>query len=203
MKNRFGSGASSEQPKAAPLQKPFLVFENLATVPRRRLFTFLGVEWVATPYAWLGPVLFSALGLLVAEGVDPTVPPAGRMVRGVGYGLFLYLCNSAHSFGHILAGRMAGVPMNANLLTATRDVNVYEGERRSVPEHVRVARSLGGPAFNLILGLLAVLVASGMRNEWIRACAYLSLGVGFWTLAPVPTLDGWILWKAVVRRFRR
>jgi membrane-associated protease RseP (regulator of RpoE activity) len=34
-------------------------------------------------------------------------------------------------------------------------------------------------------------------------CGYLSLGVAVWTLMPVPTLDGWILWKAVLARFRR
>jgi Zn-dependent protease len=182
--------------------KPFLVFEDLASTSRRRLFTILGVEWVATTYAWVGPLFFSLLGILMSELAHSGLPIGERLVRGFGYGLFLYLSNTVHSLGHIVFGRVVGAPMNANLLTATRDVNVYEGDRRTIPEGLRVARSLGGPASNAILGTLILLTGYPVGSDWLRNCGYLSLGVAIWTLMPVPTLDGWIVWKAVWTRLQ-
>jgi hypothetical protein len=184
------------------MKKPFLVFEDVASTPRRKVFTFLGVQWVATTYAWFGPLFFVLLGILASALADWELMLSDRLTRGLGYGLFLYLSNTVHSLGHIVFGRLAGAPMNANLLTATRDVNLYEGDRRTVPDSVRVVRSLGGPVSNALLGTGALLLADVLRSNWLQVCGYLSISVAVWTLMPVPTLDGWIVWKTLFRRFR-
>lgn len=183
------------------MSRPFLVFEDVASTSRHRLFALLGVEWVATRYAWIEPLFFTSLGLFGSAIARSASPPSGRLIQGLGWGLFLYLCNAVHSLGHIIFGRAVGAPMNANLLTATRDVSLYEDDRRTVSDHVRAVRAMGGPAANLALGALVLGLAHSLGSDWLSMCGYLSLGVAAWTLMPVPTLDGWILWKAVLARF--
>jgi hypothetical protein len=174
----------------------------LEATPRRRLFTLLGVEWLATPTAWIGPIAFLLLGVVTGELAHAELPAEGRLPRGVGYGVLLYLANTVHSVGHILAGRLAGAPMNANLLTATREVNLYLGERARVSPSVRAARALGGPLANLALGAALWLAGRVAGWGWLKIGGLMSLGVGLWTVAPVPTMDGWILWRWALGRAR-
>ena len=178
--------------------KPLLVLED-TTRPSRRLFSVAGVDWWATRWAWVGPLFWIALGLPLAwaEG--------GGALRGVGYGILLWLTNTIHTLGHIGAGALAGARMDAVVLTSTRDVDVYRGAKRDVPERVRVLRSLGGPAANAAVGAAALALramAEGMPGPagWLRAFGLFNAAVAIWTLMPVPTMDGWILWRALLYR---
>jgi hypothetical protein len=179
--------------------RPLLVFENIETTPRRKLFTLLGVDWLATPYAWLSPCFFCALGIVMAFISEPSRTLAIRILTGVVYGIMLYICNEAHSVGHVLAGRIVGVPMNANLLTATRDVNLYYGPRRAVPGRTRIGRSLGGPAANLFVGLLFLGLWALLRVEWLLLFAYCNVGIGVFAFMPIPTVDGWVIWSELIK----
>ena len=158
--------------------KPLLVFED-TTRPRWRLWTALGVEWWATRWVWLSPLFWMALGCAVAWS-DPAA-----------------------------AGSLAGSRMDAVVLTSTRDVNVYRGPKRKVAERIRVVRSLGGPLANAALGAVCLGAAFGLADPsvtgpapvgWLRMFGVFNVCIAIWTLAPVPTMDGWIVWRWIFRR---
>jgi len=49
-----------------------------------------------------------------------------RCLRGgLGYGAALYATNVLHSVGRIIAGRIVGTPVDAVVVTSTRDVIIY------------------------------------------------------------------------------
>jgi len=184
------------------MTKPFLVFENLDTVSRHELFRFLGTRWVATRYAWLSPVFWCALGLAVSFVGNPAATMGQRLASGVGYGLMLMAANTIHSVGHIVAGRLAREPMAVNLLTATRDVSVYVRQGSDASRGRRLARSLGGPIANLTSGALALAAGSAIAVEWLRMFGLFNVLIGLWTLLPVPSLDGAVIWGLLLRKRR-
>jgi len=187
--------------------RPLLVLED-TTRPPWRLFSAFGVEWHATRWAWAAPVFWLALGWMVAwaesaargaVGGDSPVGPPGVALAGLTYGVLLWLTNAVHTLGHVVASRVAGTSMDAVVLTSTRDVTVYRGAKRDVAEWIRVVRSLGGPLANALIGLAALAVAA----PWLRMLGVFNLCIAAWTLAPVPTMDGWIVWRWVFRRKAR
>lgn len=133
--------------------RPLLVLED-TTHPRWRLFSALGVEWWATGWAWLGPLFWVALGCAIAwaDAAGAGSGTLSRMTVGTLYGLLLWLTNAVHTLGHVGTARIAGTPMDAVVLTSTRDVTVYRGAKRDVSDRTRVVRSLGGPLANLVAG---------------------------------------------------
>jgi hypothetical protein len=180
--------------------KPFLVLEDVSR-PSRLLFSAWGVEWWATRWAWVGPLFWIALALPVAWAQD------GGLLRGVAYGILLYLSNTIHTLGHFGAGTLAGARMDAVVLTSTRNVDVYRGAKRDVPTRVRVLRSLGGPAANALVGAAALGLGAAAEGApevrgWLAVLGLFNLAIAAWTLLPVPTLDGWILWRALLYRRR-
>jgi Zn-dependent protease len=182
--------------------RSFLVFENLETTPRRRLFSLLGVDWVATPYAWLSLPFWCAIGVLCALAERSGAGIGLRLAGGVAYGVMLALCNTAHSVGHIVSARLAGTPIDALLLTATRDVTLYFGAKRTASRGVRIGRALGGPLASLSIGLVALGLSRVVGGAWLAMFAYFNLAVGAWTLMPVPSLDGWVIWGGLLARRR-
>ncbi|HSW29115.1 MAG TPA: hypothetical protein VLH75_06400 [Longimicrobiales bacterium] len=186
--------------------RPLLVLED-TTRPRWRLFSFFAVEWWATGWAWAGPLFWVALGWAVAGGADAGTGSGAlqRVAVGTVYGAFLWLANVVHTLGHVAAARVAGTPMDAVVVTSTRDVNVYRGAKREVGERSRVVRSMGGPLANAAVGAAAVAVGVQMDGVagWLRTFGVFNLCIAVWTLMPVPTMDGWIVWRWVFSRGRR
>ncbi len=186
--------------------RPLLVLED-TTRPRWRLFSLLGAEWWATRWAWAGPLFWIALGWVVVWSADAGrgSEPLHRIAVGTGCGALLWLTGVVHTLGHMAAARVAGTPMDAVVLTSTRDVNVYRGAKRSVPERVRVVRSMGGPLANAAVGAAAMAVGVPMDGAvgWLRIFGVFNLCIAAWTLLPVPTMDGWIVWRWVFSRGRR
>jgi len=184
------------------MRKPLLVFEDIFATPRRKLFRVMRVDVMATPYAWLSPPFFCALGVLVALVETQGTPLESQVLVGIGYGVMLYLSNIIHSFGHIVAGNIFGTPMDLLLLTATRDVTLYLKDQSGYSKWVFIGRSSGGPAANLLLGILGVVMAKHYGAEWLAIFGIFNLGIGIWTLCPVPSMDGWVIWGELFR-FRR
>ena len=182
------------------MRRPLLIFEDLRTTPRRRLFALFGVEWLATRYAWLSPLFFCLLGIAAALVGHSESSLSSRLLIGVVYGLMLYACNTTHSLGHMIGGTLLGTPMNALLLTATRDVNVYLGARAEVPLRIRMGRAASGPLLNLLTGVAMVVLGRGLRAGWLAVFGYFNLAVGLWTLCPIPTMDGWVIWRRLLWR---
>jgi len=107
------------------MSRPFLVVEDIQPASRHRLFRLFGVTWTATRYAWVGPLFWFGLGIAIAAAEPGPANLVRLFLVGVGYGLLLLASNTLHTLGHIAAGRLAGAPMSVNVLTSTRDVNLY------------------------------------------------------------------------------
>lgn len=179
------------------MPRPFLVAEETGPAFRRTLFRLFGITWAATRYAWLGPLFWCAMGILIALAEQR--PPGDSFTVGVGYGLLLYASNVLHTVGHIVFGRLAKAPMAVNVLTSTRDVNVYVQPGASAPPGRRMLRALGGPLANVLGGLAAFAPSWIFATRWLSMFGYFNLAIGFWTLAPIPSLDGWVIWRTVFR----
>ena len=180
------------------MSRPLLVFEDITTAPRRRFFRFLGVEVMTTPYAWYSVPFFCILGILIAFGQHPETIGATTVAAGVEYGLLLYFTNVVHSLGHILAAKLVGAPMEVLLLTGTRDVKLY---RKADPEPSRwmyIGRSLGGPLNNVLIGYIALGFWHATSFAWLLSLCVFNFAIAAWTLCPVPSMDGWVIWGGLL-----
>jgi Zn-dependent protease len=175
-------------------------FEDVRRVPRRRLFIWMGVPWEATPRAWISPFAFAFFGILLAFLAQADSRPAPRVLTGVGYGALLYAAEMVHTIGHIVSGRAVGSPMAANVLTATLHSNEYAPSAGPVPRHVHIGRAIGGPLANLAVGLLAAAVLSRVDSDWVRFFSQVNVLVGVSVLLPIPTIDGSVIWRELLRR---
>ena len=176
--------------------KPLFVFDDIRSPRRTFLFTIAGVRIEATRHAWMAPMTWLLFGLLIAA----LKADSGSVVATAAvYAAALYSTNVLHSLGHIVAGRIVGTPMHILLLTSTRDVTLYPTVPSNYPVGVRVGRSLGGPATNIGVALLCFNLAAPLRAPWLESFAIVNLAVGLWTLCPIPTMDGWVIWRGLFR----
>jgi hypothetical protein len=183
------------------MPRPLLVAEDPGPAFRRPLFRLFGVTWAATRYAWLGPPFWCVVGVLIALAEQRSA--RGSLAVGVGYGVLLCASNVLHTVGHIVLGHFAKAPMAVNVLTSTRDVSVYVQPGASAPPRRRILRSLGGPLANVLGGFAALGSSWIVGSRWLSMFGYFNLAIGFWTVAPVPSLDGWVIWRTAFRSNRR
>jgi len=179
------------------MTKPLLVAEDVTA--RRSLFRVFGVSWRATRYAWVSPFSWVSLGLAMAFAGRREADATGIVVAALGYGAVLYAANILHSVGHIIAGRVMGAPVQAILVTSTRDVVVYAQPGTAAPARCRLGRSLGGPLANLAVGCALVFGGHLAQARWAVVSGLINVGVAVWTLMPVPSLDGWVIWSILMR----
>lgn len=182
------------------------IIEDVDTVRRIPIGRLWGVGLLATPLTWLGPFVF--FGLHFALNLLNSQPGlAERFQQSLIFTIVVELATAAHAFGHILSGKLAGSPMDELLITATRDVNLYHGDQSRVPSQVHLARALGGPLFNLALAgmcaLLAPLAAPGLGQALAASLVSTNLFFGLGGLLPLPSVDGQVIWREVIRLTRR
>jgi membrane-associated protease RseP (regulator of RpoE activity) len=84
-------------------------------------------------------------------------------------------------------------------MTSTRDVIVYERPGTIASPRCRLGRALGGPAANLAAGCALLLVGRLGHVRWAGMAGVINVVVGVWTLMPVPSLDGWVIWGSLAR----
>ena len=111
-----------------------------------------------------------------------------------------------HALGHILGGKLVRSPMDELLLTATRGVNIYSGNQNDIPSFVHLVRAIGGPVLNLIaasvvLGL-QTFVRFGFSADLLAAISSTSLFMGVGGFAPLPSVDGQVIWREVYHWFQ-
>jgi hypothetical protein len=181
------------------------IIENVDSVQHIPLGAFWGVKLSITPITWLGPLVFFVLRLLV-----------GLFTAGMTLGEWLYdallftiaveATTPLHAFGHILSGKLVHSPMDELLITATRDVNLYYGDQRIVPSYVHLGRALGGPVFNLLMaGLLYALlpvISDGIGHTIVERIASMNLFFGVGGFLPLPSVDGEVIWRELLRPLR-
>jgi len=166
------------------------------------LFTFLGTEWQATPYAWLSLPFWCLLGILTALVGERGTSTDGRLLVGLGYGVLLSLTNVIHSLGHVVASKLIGAPMDAILMTATRNINLHLRDQSGYAKGIHIGRALGGPLLNIAVGLICFAIGSLSQTEWLAAFALFNVVIGIFTLFPLPSIDGWVIWGELLG-FRR
>jgi hypothetical protein len=182
------------------VKKPLLVAEDITA--RLSLFRFLGVSWSATRFAWVSPLSWAGLGFAMAFASRRDADGTRVLIAGVGYGAVLYAANILHSIGHIIAGRVVGTPVDTVLGTSTRDVIIYTQPGDAAPARCRLGRALGGPAANLAVGCALTLAGRLAEASWIVVAGIMNVCIGIWTLMPVPSLDGWVIWSVLTRSRR-
>jgi hypothetical protein len=176
--------------------------EDLDTIRHIRLGKFWGIGVTVTPLAWLSPAVFFLFGLLL-NGIRPggslseTLYSAGVFVIGV------EISTLVHAFGHILGGKLVRSPMDELLLTATRGVNMYLGDQEALRGYVHLGRALGGPVLNLLVAaaVLAVqpYIEPGLGLDSLASILSTSLFMGVGGFAPLPSVDGQVIWREVFR----
>jgi hypothetical protein len=180
------------------MSRPLFVAEDITAC--RRLFRLVGVSWSATRYAWMSPLSWTALGLGTALASVSPEDTYRFLVVGLAYGVVLYGANTLHSVGHIVAGRVVGSPVEAILLTSTRDVVIYAQPGAAAPARCRVIRAFGGPTANLVVGSALMLAGHLEHARWVVTAGLANVCIAVWTLMPVPSMDGGVIWSALARR---
>lgn len=171
------------------------IFENVTTAPPRKLFTLLGVEWMATAYAWVSLPLYLLIGLVIAFILNRDQPLEARLWLGVFYSVLLHLGNVIHSIGHTLSSRWVGAPLDINLITATFYLTLYDDDSKHVSKWAHIGRALGGPLANLLVGLGTLAVWLATQIEWLGLFSVYNLATAAYLFLPIPSIDGGVLWK--------
>ena len=180
------------------------VVEESEAARRIRLGRLWGVPVVATPWAWLSPVLVAGLALLLTlprRGLSPRQ----RLTATLAITSAGQLANLVHAAGHVAAGRLVGAPMDELLLTGTRIVNIYHGDQAAYPPPVHLARALGGPVANLLLAALTAWLVRQTGDDRFgvaRPLVAVSLVAGLGALLPLPSVDGEVIWRELTRSRR-
>jgi hypothetical protein len=176
--------------------KPLLVAEDISS--RRELVRAFGVTWSATRYAWLCPLSWIALGLAIAFSNRINTETSSTLIAGFEYAAVLYTANILHSLGHIFAGYMTGSPVEIIVITSTRDVTIYKQPGNTATLHCRLVRSIGGPAANLMVGCVFILLSQFIHASLINMVGIINMGIAIWTLTPIPTIDGSVIWSILI-----
>jgi len=179
--------------------------ENLDTVRHIPLGTFRGIRVSITPLIWASPLVFFGLGIL-QNFLQPNLSVITVLYLALVYLIGVEITTLFHAFGHILGGKLVGSPMDELLLTATRGVNIYHGDQSRIPSRVHLGRALGGPVFNLLAAAVIYLMLPYVgRSFWLDllvslAATNLFFGVG--GLLPLPSVDGEVIWREVLRALK-
>ncbi len=166
-------------------------FENTQPDAGRRWFGLLGVGVFTSRRFWLNLPVMLAVGIATAF----LFQSSDQLAIGLASGFLIVASSFVHGLGHILSSRSVGGPMTALILTAT--VNIINFDDKTNPgSRVHVGRSLGGPLLNLVVG--AVLLIVGLASDGPYLLLFtgaLNVVFGVFTLMPIPTLDGAVIFK--------
>jgi len=178
------------------------IIEDIDTVRRIPIGRFWGVNLVITPITWLGPFVFFSLHFLI-NFLNSGLSITDRLYQSLLFTIAVEITTVLHALGHILSGKMVNSAMDELLITATRDVNLYHGDQTTIPGHIHLVRSLGGPVFNIIVaGVLSTLAAGIAPGFWSGLVASListNRFFGFGGFLPLPSVDGEVIWRELLR----
>jgi hypothetical protein len=162
------------------------VVESIDQSRQRKLFTLLGVDYCATSRVWLNPPLMVLIGIIIALIFAPT----NQLLSQILAGLWVWFAGDDQQ----LLPRV-NAPVKSILATATVYVTHYEDDEEQ-PSRVHLSRSLGGPGLNLLLGLTALAIYMlAVPNHFLLFFGIVNLGFGVFTLLPIPSLDGAVIWR--------
>lgn len=181
------------------------ILENLATVRRIPIGKFWNVNLLITPLTWLGPFIFFSLHFIL-NLFNTQLTLNERLYQSMIFTIAVEITTVLHAFGHILSGKMVNSAMDELLITTTRDVNLYHADQSTIPGYIHIARSLGGPLFNLLMAgifsIFSLLVSSSFWSTLIASLISTNLFFGLGGFLPIPSIDGEVIWRELFRAFR-
>jgi hypothetical protein len=182
------------------------IIEDLDTVRHVSLGRLWGVRLSVTPITWLSPFVFFALRLLLGL-LAPGMGLSERLYDALLFTIAVQIANPLHALGHIIGGKLVRGAMDELLITATRDVNIYDGDQSAVPSYVHLGRALGGPVFNLLMAgifyAVLPLIPIGIGHILVERIASMNLFFGVGAFLPLPSIDGEVIWRELLRPLRR
>ncbi|NJN83242.1 MAG: hypothetical protein HC802_13795 [Caldilineaceae bacterium] len=159
-----------------------------------KMFTLLGVDYFATPRAWWNMPLMILVGIVIALIFSPGDELLSTITIGIGYGFLIMASSFCHGVGHIISSRLVNAPVTSIVETATVYVTRYD-DKYPQPSRVHIGRALGGPLLNLLLGVTAVAINTlAVQNQFVLFFGIVNLAFGLFTLLPIPSLDGAVIW---------
>ncbi|MBT3713464.1 MAG: hypothetical protein HN736_19230 [Anaerolineae bacterium] len=177
-----------------------MVVESLEKLKQRKIFTLLGVDYFITKRTWINLPLMLGVGIILAFVISPEDPANLKILSGVGYGLLIILSMFFHGIGHIISSRMVGAPVKSIVMTATVNVLRFEDSEEK-PSRIHLGRSLGGPIFNLLVGIISIMIFNAvMASDFILFFGWVNMVFGVITLLPIPTLDGPVIFRELLNR---
>lgn len=182
------------------------IVENLETTRRIPIGRFWNVKLSITPIAWLGPFIFFGLHFAL-NLLSPGLSLHEKLTQSLYFVLAVELTTITHAFGHILSGKLVHSAMYELLITTTRDVNIYEGDQGRIPSRVHVIRAVGGPALNILIGIIFIFISpllpqgfwSNLNNSLVSTNLFFGLG----GLLPIPSVDGEVIWREVIKGMKK
>jgi hypothetical protein len=129
---------------------------------------------------------------------DPERPWPVRLLAGSLASLALLAADIGHALAHVISARWAGTPMAYVLVSADMPRTIYPEDDVSPRTHV--VRSLGGPIYNVI-SLLVALISRRFAppgTVWRESLGWSAVGHGLillGSLAPLPIVDGGVFLK--------
>ncbi len=174
------------------------VFEKMDKARERKVFRLFGVDYYATPLAWLYPFLLIGIGVGLAFFFAPTAQLVGRLLYGLAYAGLIFISGYLHNFGHIFSSWSVGAPMDSTLLTSVVELTRYE-DKEEQPSRVHIGRAIGGPAANLLVWALVWGLGQMVGpNHLLTFFANTNLVIGLLTLLPIPSVDGYTILQALL-----
>lgn len=165
------------------------------SITGRALFRLFGTKWLAAPNLWLAALIYGTLGLLLAVVAGFGKPLLSLLLDALLFAPLLYLTNIVHLIGHLLAGALAGAPVDAVLLTAAWHRTLYREAPQMASRGARLYRTLGGPVLNLVFGVVLMGWWLLFSYTWLGALAWGNLLAGGIALLPLPNFDGGRAWR--------
>ena len=164
---------------------------------KRILFTWLGVPWVSTSATIPFMLVRLAAGLIVAWLLLPDESLVMCLVWGVVYGVLMILAQIIHTVGHIVSSRQVAPPMREARFSLIGIMTLYPRDDGTTPANVHLMRSVGGPAANILVGVVVFALWALVRWHPLSFFAVYNILLGAAALLPLPMIDGGIIWREV------
>jgi len=177
---------------------PASAYQAFESGQRRALFTLFGVPWTATGESWRFNASRLAAGLAASFIFLRAFPAGERLLYGLLFGLLLGLSNFLHIIGHLISGKLAGAPMDENLVTPYSILTAYHEDPAETPERVHLARAAGDPLATLLLAsssFAAWRLLGGPAWGFLAAANGLLLGM---VILPLPGADRQVIWRQLL-----
>lgn len=165
---------------------------------RIELFNALGAEWNATKVGLSLLASVFPLGIVVRERLLEE-SPARRVLWGIFTGALIVLAMVLHVIGHIVSARAVGGPLKEVLVTTPPIFSTLYHDKNDPPSRVHLGRAVGGPAMNLSVAKVALLLWEKLnlqtpgQNQLYGTFTYANLILGLVALLPIPSVDGGVI----------